>query len=206
MKDDIADKLNLLLAEGKLFDEPTVIYFFAEGRKIIEHICDGSPKEKRKTIYPIIKFYADWCLHIKKDNTNDFREYLEKIVDAVERDKNMSFAEFLSLEERHGLAPLVELEELKAELFQFSGGNGIATSFLENETIWSSFRNSLGKVLAEQPLDFGDKPIGNLKVKEIRFLNTNPKFSCAFLISMKDVEDRELGPFIFADDNPNATF
>lgn len=206
MKDDIADKLNLLLAEGKEFDERTLVYFFAEVRKMIEHICEGLSKDERKKVYPIIKFYADWCLHIKKDNTVDFRDYLEKIVAALEKNKDMSFSEFLSRQERHGLAPLVELEELKGEFREFLRENDVATSFLEDKNIWSSFRNSLGRVLAEQPLDFGDKPIGNLRVKEIRFLDTNPKISCAFLISMKDADDKELGPFLFADDDPSASF
>ena len=124
----------------------------------------------------------------------------------IVRDSVMSFSEFLLLQKRHGLAPLVELEELKSELREFLGENGIVASFLEDKTIWFSFRNGLGRVLAEQPLDFGDKPIGNLRVKEIRFLDTNPKISCAFLISMKDIDDKELGPFLFADDDPSASF
>ncbi|MDE2096060.1 MAG: hypothetical protein KGL39_02325 [Patescibacteria group bacterium] len=206
MKNDIVDKLNLFLSENKKFNECMVVYFFVEIRKIIEHLCDGLSKEEKRGIYPIVRFYADWCLHTRKNFTDDFRDYLEVIVAEVEKDKNMSLIEFLSTQSRHGLAPLIELEELKNQLSSFLEKNNIDTHFLEDEDLWFSFRNSVGKILAEQPLVFEKDPIGNLRIREINFLTTNADIPCAFLISMKDVNGKEIGPFAFTDNDPNFSF
>lgn len=206
MRDDIVEKLNIFLSEGRDFDERTTLYFFAEIRKIIEHLSEGLSKEGKKKIYPIVKFYADWCLHIRKNNTDDFRDYMEIIADAVEESKNMSSSKFFSSPHRHGAAALVEQEKLKNKLAAFLRDNGIDASFIDEKNKWSSFRNSLGKILINQPLDFGNKPVGHLKIKEVAFLKTNPAVPLAFLISMKDANDKQLGPFIFGDDNVNVSF
>lgn len=207
MKDQIVEKLNTYLSSDKEMDEPATIYFFAQARKIIEHLSEGLPREEQKAVYPFVKFYADWCFHTKKSRSmDDFRDCVESTAAALEEQMSMTLIESITTTPRHALASLVEQEYLRGELDTFLQNNNINNSLTQENRKWSFFRNSLGKILADQPLDFGTKPVGNLKIREIRFLPTNANIACAFLISIKNIDGRELGPFIFADDDASTSF
>ena len=124
----IIEKLGLEFQEhnhdGYMPTEKDVVYIFVEIRKLIK-------QQNLVELYPMLKFYADWIVHHRKDQ---IPSYIKAIVSGggdVEK--------------------FVRMEDLRNELTQLSSNSGFAPVFV-NDAYWSEFHKSTICVLSEQPL------------------------------------------------------
>lgn len=105
--------------------EKDIVYIFVEIRKIIQH-------DKNQDIFPTIKFFADWVLHIEKD-------YAPENIRA-----------FFPLSGMEGIDKFVEMEYLKEALQEFLETYEIEHGKLDDGEVWETFCSCLIEVLSEQ--------------------------------------------------------
>lgn len=124
----IIDKLGLELQEhsieGYIPTEKDVVYIFVELRKLLK-------QKNLDTQYPMLKFYADWVVHHRKDH---IPEDIKKIVSGG-----------------GDIQKFAQMEDLRNELIKFTSDFGFTTLF-DVDTYWSEFHKSIICVLSEQPL------------------------------------------------------
>jgi hypothetical protein len=126
MKNEICRKIGAQLVQLPLNDEPRVLYFLAEARKIFEH--EGN----LATSLPTLKFYCNWALHTRLDQAaaQDFLEAVHPI---------------LTLEGNHDQEAQdkfdrrLTLRAFRVETRLFLEHCGLSTEILANEGYWRSF-------------------------------------------------------------------
>jgi hypothetical protein len=163
MPKEILRKLGLFLAERKILaTSPNVMYLMVELRKLLDHMKKMGDKR-----FPVIRFYADWIVHIRKDqHINEAREFLEDALGG-----------FTGIKSVEKLITFIGMHELLDELHQILSELGLSTEFLGNRAMSvtdipsSSFIRALAEVLKDQPLelpktDSGIRSIRIVKISE----------------------------------------
>jgi hypothetical protein len=123
--DKLKPELDSLDSREAFLEEKDVVYFLVEARKMIYH-------EKNSDVFPAIKFYADWAVHIDKD-------HVPQSIKPLIQGHSDNLDEF------------VNMEYLRQEMARFLGAHGLSQSLVE-EKYWKQFRKKLINVLSEQPL------------------------------------------------------
>lgn len=148
MKNEIKEKLENLLNKD-VFTEDEVNSAITKIRKLLE--VDNHAFE-------VLKFYCDWALHAKinntkaiKDKLNDFRGGLELIHIFTDFDK-----------------------ELKGLLAKFK----IETNLFNNRQLLNSFHHHLSEIYSNTPLIVGDTRVTLTKIES--FGNNSGIFSMNF--------------------------
>ncbi len=138
----ITKKVTALLGTG-FTDESQVVYLMVETRKFIDHISGG-------TTYPVLKFYADWCVHTKKDKiTLEIKALSEKMyAHAVAT----IMSQGVVAADSSPIKDFVYMEDLKIELKSFLQNNGLPTGLVDDKKNWVQLVSLLVKVLEEQPI------------------------------------------------------
>ena len=125
IKDKLKNEFLFLESEENTLDEKDVVYFLVEVRKMLYH-------EKKTRVFPAIKFYADWVVHIQKD-------YIPKFIEDMMKTSEDKLDEF------------VKMKYLKQEITQFLKSHELPI-LLVNDKNWEFFWRKLICVLSEQPL------------------------------------------------------
>lgn len=146
MKSEIIKKLKFI-EKSHQFSEKDVIYFVVEARKIIER--EGS-------VYPILKFYADWAVHTKKERIT---KEIYKIAEQISRSN--------PLEGGGASSDFMNMTHLRDEIVRFLDEHKINSKTIVDN--WRSFSNSLGNILINQPIIFPKNP----GIESISFVNTS---------------------------------
>lgn len=102
-------------------------------RKILEHL-----KNEGNTKYPLLKFYCNWVLHVKIDNTSPIKEILEE----ADADKNKGINKILDF---------VYLKPLRDELKKFLKEFNLPNKIVKNINKWENFRDLLHEILIDIP-------------------------------------------------------
>lgn len=144
MKHDILEKLQMQLSDLSDFDEPRVLYIFAESRKLIESL--NTDKN-----YETLDFYCDWVLHpsMSRASTKKILEELSIKIDS----KN-------SIE-------IIAFEKLREELSNFTKKFDLPKSLTSDPDRWFDFRKNLIHILLDCPLKRNDT-----KIRELSFIKT----------------------------------
>lgn len=139
---EIIRKLNDLFARHSDSDfawsEKEVVYVLVELRKLLYHL-------KAMKSFAVIKFYADWSVHIDKNHVPD------------------ELKSFFQSEDN--IRTLISMDFLRSSLIELLASNQIYNRF-NNDEYWTDFRNNLHDVLSEQPLEV------NLPVQRVLFWTT----------------------------------
>lgn len=124
----ILDKLGVEFqkhsSDGYVPTEKDVVYVFVELRKLLK-------QKNLDTKYPMLKFYADWIVHHRKDH---IPEDIKKIVSGG-----------------GDVQKFAQMEDLRNELIKFTSDFGL-TTLIDDDAYWSEFHKSTIFVLSEQPL------------------------------------------------------
>lgn len=142
-QEEIIEKLNKFLpTHDPLTEECQIVYLMVEIRKIIDH-------EKSSEMYPLLKFYADWTLHTKKDYiTPEIQQMMEVMYKTAEAEiKNPALTK--------GGSPIMKfayMDSLGKEMKVFLENHGMDSSLARKKERWIAFVNLLVKVLENQPI------------------------------------------------------
>lgn len=138
MKREIVNKLNLFLTNHSHFkEECEVVYLMVELRKLL----DRKRQEGIDGAYPLVRFYADWTLHIQKDNiTKPIKEIMQKIdalLQPYPKDDDISF---------------LLMPEFRKEMQDLLQESGLPYDFCSGDDSWINFVGILSQILADQPI------------------------------------------------------
>ncbi len=136
-------KLSEIIEKG-FQSEADVKHFLTEVRLFIERFDETERKN-----YETLKFYADWVLHIKKDNLSGVLEYfkecdvrLNKYEILPDRDEFNDFVE-----------EFTSFGELKNQLKELLDGHSISPCFPDEDRTWRDFIKYLSKLILRKPID-----------------------------------------------------
>lgn len=194
MEDRIIEKLNNLSKELPFEKESQVVYFFVETRKLIDRV-------KQKEDYLYIKFFCDWILHTEKTRNLDVvRDDFENIASDFEFEEGKTIGELIRSGREYEINKFVRLRKLREQITKFLNNNRILDIFTTNDHNWCALRNLLFRVLAEQKIDFGTRPIRS--IKSLCFTEVREDLYGSLLL-VECIKNGKLikRPFIFADDH-----
>lgn len=140
---EIMDKLRILLTKENVFaEECEVVYFMVEARKVID---------QQKLSFPVLKFYADWCVHSSKDKiTPEIEMMSESMYDgAVARINDPNSPEDYT----SAINDFVYMVNLRAEIGSFLTDLGLPSDLAYLEEDWIRFVVMLTRVLENQPIN-----------------------------------------------------
>lgn len=135
--------LNTIL-KGGFKSELDIKHFFTETRLLLERI--GSSAEECK----VVKFYADWMLHIKKDNLDGMREYFKVSDEMLNRNEIMPDRNKLNKQ----IEAFTSFDELRKQLKIFLTRCGVDCDFLESDKEWRIFSSFLRNLILRKPILF----------------------------------------------------
>jgi hypothetical protein len=143
MKDEITYKLTDFLEGIGLFrHECEAVYVMVELRKLIDHY---------NATVPLVKFYADWTVHTRKDRIDgNFKRLAERIFDDCKADIIAKFPRYSPTP-----SPIVALahgDTLGLELQEFLLKHSLPSDLTQDSALWGSFINKLIRVLENQPV------------------------------------------------------
>jgi len=155
-KKEIITKLQSLCSKD-IKEEAHVLYFMIEARKVMEH--DGSSKR-----YPLLKFYADWAAHSKKDRISpeikqmakDLYAYAVRVINSPHR----------IVEEKSKALEFAYMESLSVEVFNFLANEGITSDLASRKEAWINFASLLVKVLEGQPIKNPSESVAMIMFEE----------------------------------------
>lgn len=177
---DIISKLNSFLQKHHSFDEECyVVYLMVEIRKILER--EG--RQKTDALYPLVKFYCDWILHIQKNNITP---EIEQMLNRIDRELPRLGAKFDTSKIISNLN-FVRMDEFSLELDRFFSDYGLSTKFLASPTDWENFLKNLISILIDQPI----LPT-NGNIESFAFITGNKNFASwtiKFKKTFKDTGD-----------------
>lgn len=130
-------------------EECHVVYLLVELRKIMDHLWARSE-------YSLVRFYADWSVHSKKD----------RVTAEIVRIAENIYAEVAGKPAARAPAATAfsDMTELREELAHMLQAIGVSPALAEDAQNWRSFVSLLTAVLADQPI-----VISSTHVREIRF-------------------------------------
>jgi hypothetical protein len=141
VKDEITYKLTDFLGPIRRFSEESqIVYTLVELRKLLDHYDADAL---------LIRFYADWAVHISKERNKTFKDFARAIYDnaaaKINADHPLAVEDTEIIRFAHG-------QTLARELEQFLEAHGLPSNLTRNDETWNSFVSLLVKVLENQPI------------------------------------------------------
>jgi hypothetical protein len=142
VKDEITAKLTDFLNRIERFSEESqVLYVLVELRKLLDHYGSNAR---------LLRFYADWSVHISKDRINKEFESVsaaiyKNAVDKINAPHPLAVDDIEIVNFAHG-------HTLAEELEQFIHQVQLPTHLVTRSETWNSFVSLLVKVLENQPI------------------------------------------------------
>lgn len=126
------------------------MFMMVEVRKSLE-------RNKMESVYPIIKFYCDWCVHIKKDRLNNsVKKILVDLSNTILTEKT-GFKNILNSWE-----DIINFNSLRIQLQNFFREIKIEQNITEIDSNWKEFTKTLVELIADQPLIVNEEFEGNV--------------------------------------------
>lgn len=198
MEEQIKNDLRDLLAELPFTKKQQAAFLFLETRKLLE-------RTDRLKTDAYIKFFCDWIMHTEKTyNLDVIRADFDKIAADMESQEKKPIVRLIAEEERHPFAKFVSFAKLRDELNELFSKNGITDNLTTDDTNWCSLRNIAFRILADQPIDFGDKPVRGIRsfsFNEVR----NDLYGCILVIGYIKGGVTTKWVSAFVDNEPNFT-
>lgn len=140
---EIVRKLATIIEDkAPLTEECHVVYLLVEVRKILDH------KDSNKK-YPLLKFYADWCVHTSKDRISpEIQEIMSRMYEsAIGQIENPGDGKVAS-----PAMQFAYMEDLASDFEKFLEDHHLPTTLVREEGMWLSFVQLLVRVLQDQPI------------------------------------------------------
>lgn len=142
---EITDKLGAFLAAHEFFEEEChAVYLMVEMRKVID-------QQDLRAKLPILKFYADWTLHSKKDHvTAGIKRIAFEIRECIS--KPVAGTGSRGTQEIPPLIAFLQMDHLRNEMQLYLESFSLPT-YLTRETYrWERFVFLLTNILGDQPI------------------------------------------------------
>jgi hypothetical protein len=141
---EVVEKMKAFLTlHSPATEECHVVYVMVEVRKVID-------QEKSRDTYPLLKFYADWTVHSRKDQvTKEMKEIVRQMFDAAAAEINSPLH---GLVDRRRIRNFAYMKDLQSEIRAFLINHGIDDNLTPTKAIWVGFVQLLVKVLESQPI------------------------------------------------------
>lgn len=137
MQLQVIDKLNKFIEKrSSIKEESEVVYLLVELRKLLDRA-----KAKNDKSYSLVRFHADWIVHISKDNITPVMKKIMMEVDNL-----------LNPLPKNGNIDFLLMPEFRTELTNLLDEFGISNNFCKNDNSWLSFVVALTQVLSDQPM------------------------------------------------------
>ncbi|MFH1423390.1 MAG: hypothetical protein ABIG29_00305 [Candidatus Nealsonbacteria bacterium] len=147
---EIIEKFKTFLSQHpSLKEECHVVYFMVELRKILDH-------ENSSAQYPLLKFYSDWTVHIKKDYISP---QMKIIIDDMYKTALSEIANPASVQTMSPVMQFAYMDGLGKEMKQFLENHDLDSSLANEEGKWIEFIQPLIKVLENQPINNPTKDV-----------------------------------------------
>ena len=160
MQEEIIRKLNKhldLIKNNPLDKESYVVYLLVEIRKVIDRL-------QLKSIYPILRFYCNWTLHIEKSrDNNDIIDVVKKMETSIANGHTFT-KERIHIPADDEIFKFMGLEKLKIEMVDFFREASLPEEIFQ-ESNWFSFKDCLVAVLIDQPIILKDREITLISYK-----------------------------------------
>jgi hypothetical protein len=164
---------HLLKGSLPLEHEPFAVYLMVEIRKLFERY----KVERGQTLpFPVLNFYANWVVHTAKNDNVEIREVMRKI-----------FMEITQSQQKQSdvLNRFVGMVHLRIQIQGFLEYFQVKGEALLTDAAWNIFRDSLARVLVDQPIL---SPIP--EIREFRFLTDhNAGLVCRMIFSVAGQDD-----------------
>lgn len=129
MKSEIIEKINDIISHTSL-DEAHVQHLFTLSRKLIEK----TPEVKRKK-FSLLKFYCDWTLHSKIDNSKEGALIVARIHDTIYSYLKLGSSKGLTNDLNSVLSFSKVRSQLNNLIFKSGGSRGIVSLKRWNEIV-----------------------------------------------------------------------
>jgi hypothetical protein len=160
-RNEIADKIQLLIDDGKPWSEAKAVYLMVETRKLLDYRReDGRPDLTH------LRFYCDWVVHISKDRTDAATIEVLKTLQSQVQAQIRTVSQIAAV----SATDFAYFESMQSELSTFLSDEGIDTTNLRR--CWSEFVSILVKALENQPLTIDSRH--GLNISKITFLPAAP--------------------------------
>jgi hypothetical protein len=138
---------DLLTTPSPFKDEPQVLYFLVESRKIL----DKQRAAANSNLFPVLRFYADWSVHTEKNQRmTTINQIVQKLDTSI---KNLGYnIEKIPVDNPQSIADFVLMIELRKEILAYLKQFKLPKKIFSNNSDWLVFVNSLIGILNEQPL------------------------------------------------------
>jgi hypothetical protein len=138
MRLEIISKLHQFLENhSPISEESEVVYLMVELRKLLDRLLEEEAVGER---FPLIRFYADWTVHTRKDRIS---RQMQEIMEWVDRNCHPY--------PKNGDLSFLSMPHLREEMSQLFQNFDLPLTFFEPEN-WLTFATILSQVLADQPI------------------------------------------------------
>jgi hypothetical protein len=135
VKDEIIQKLQALLCKPPIEDEPRVVYFLTQIRKVFE-------RDKNSLVSaPTLRFYCNLALHTELSDKRTVQPFLDEV------DPILTLQGNHDQETQERFNRLLTLQAFREELREFLRLNDIETTFCDNEAYWNAFLRAYSSVV-----------------------------------------------------------
>ncbi len=143
-KTEIVGKVERFLREhAPITEECHAVYLMVELRKLIDEEASPSP-------YKILRFYADWTVHSRKDRVTS--EMKRVITDVFEAAASEIRTRHTLLPNRDAIRAFAYMDALRDDVVALLAEHGIADTMTMPKANWLAFVQRLVKVLEGQPI------------------------------------------------------
>lgn len=137
-REEIIEKLDSFLRKHKTLNEEFyVVYLMVELRKLLDRNRENNIQKD----YSLVRFYADWAIHTRKDFITPV---MKKIMVDVENS--------IGIYPKKGNIDFLSMPEFRVELLDLLTENNLPSNFCIKNDKWLEFILTLTQILAHQPL------------------------------------------------------
>ncbi len=116
--------------EKPIKNESDVLYVFVQSRKSLDHL-----KTEKIFPYGLIRFYANWVVHIDIYDTKEIEYFLTSAENSDDK-----------------LLEFITLGHLAGEFREYLNYFGLSTNIVDNTESWITFLCNLRNILVDVPL------------------------------------------------------
>lgn len=147
MKNEIIEKINDIINRPSL-EESHVQHLFTLSRKLIEKIPEVERKE-----FSLLKFYCDWTLHSKIDNSKEGALIIEKVHNTILSYLSVGSGDGINSDLNSTLSFSKLRDQLNKLIMKFNSGSD-AISLKK----WNEIMLILVEIISHCPLEISKKP------------------------------------------------
>lgn len=148
MKDEIKEKITILLTKSVPLSESEVSHCMVLVRKYLERLS-----EPQQQPYTLLKFFCDWAMHVAIDRSIPAMEMLKRLNDQLVILKDETDSNRLT----NGITEVVSFLDFKQQLVDLAIELGIAPEYVTDSERWQNFITNYVEIVLHCSLELPTK-------------------------------------------------